>query len=987
MDHRSFLIAVTLGFLLVPNGVAFCAAPVDFQRDVAPILVRRCLNCHNHGDRRGGLSLQSAAMAAAGGESGKVIEPADAASSYLLDLLIPTDGVAEMPQDEVPLAATEIDILRQWIAQGAVWPSDVVLKPPLLWSLKPIVRPAIPNLDVATDRFPIRNPIDAFIAVRHREAGLKASPPADRRTLIRRLYLDITGLLPLPAAVDSFVADSEPKAYQRVVDGLLNSPHYGEQWGRHWLDLARYADSDGYLGDDLRPWAWVYRDWVIEAINRDQPFDQFSIEQLAGDLLPSASQSQKIATGFHRNNLKNTEAGADRELNRTKQVVDRVATTGSVWLGLSVGCAECHDHKHDPISQKEFYQLYAFFNNTNDADISVRLENEWHDYEQRKERWEDVLAKLEKPLAVYQSQKSGTGSISRTELAAVSSGEPGLTPKRLIPKSEETTHWTLLRPDKVTAAGTDLEIQKDGSVRASGKVPSTVSYFVETPIAVATTITGFRLEALAEFGVGREMGKTVGRGTDGEFAVSIFITDLIEDGKAKRLPIQSAKSDHFDGLKAAKSLDYQVTEGWRVSTLTYQPHTAVFQLAEPAKIPAGSRIKFSIGQKHGTGNSLRHFRLSVTSETGPFEPSVPLMDPEFARLRLPMEKHLANEPTPPKTKAQTFTQRGTSDRRESFVHIRGNYAAEGEPVMPATPASLHPLRVTENPNRLALAHWLFDERNPITARVAANRIWQRLLGVGIVATSDDFGTHGTRPTHPLLLDWLATQYRDLGWSRKELIRTIVMSSTYRQSSVNSNPELPNERLWRQNSLRVSAESVRDVHLVASGLLEPKIGGPGIRPALPKFVTSVGRSVQWPLSEKPDRYRRGIYILLKRTVLYPMLTTFDAPDTSLSCSRREHTDTPMQALTLLNDPVFFECAETLGRELHATHGDDIDGAIRDLVRRCLNRELASGELETLKTAHRDFMELAEGSELSEDPGLAMIATARVVMNLNEFVTRD
>ncbi len=440
----------------------FGAAPVDFQGDVAPIFVRRCLNCHNDGDRRGGLSLQSADVAGTGGESGKVIEPGDAASSYLLDLLIPTDGVAEMPKDEAPLAATEIDIIRRWIAEGAVWPSDVVLKPPLLWSLKPIVRPAIPHVDVATDRFPIRNPIDAFIAARHREAGLKASPQADRRTLIRRLYLDITGLLPSPAAVDSFVADSDPKAYERLVDGLLNSPHYGEQWGRHWLDLARYADSDGYLGDDLRPWAWVYRDWVIEAINRDQPFDQFSIEQLAGDLLPDASQSQKIATGFHRNNLKNTEAGADRELNRTKQVVERVATTGSVWLGLTVGCAECHDHKHDPISQREFYQLYAFFNNTNDADISVRLENEWQDYEQRKKRWEDCA---------YEAGEATSSRLPNRKSLERQPTEP-----------EATTHWTLLSPDKVTAAGTDLEVQKDGSVLASGKVPSTVSYFVETPI-------------------------------------------------------------------------------------------------------------------------------------------------------------------------------------------------------------------------------------------------------------------------------------------------------------------------------------------------------------------------------------------------------------------------------------------------------------------------------------------------------------------------
>jgi hypothetical protein len=468
---RTILLTMILPCLLVSGGVGFGAEPVDFQRDVAPILQRKCLHCHNNSDRRGGLSLQSADAAASGGDSGKIIEPGDAASSYLLDVVVPTDGMAEMPKDEPPLTTSEIDIIRNWIADGAAWPSEVVLKPPMLWSLKPLVRPAVPPNVAATDEFPIRNPIDAFVSVRHREAGLKATPQADRRTLIRRLSLDIKGLLPSPAAVDAFVADTKPKAYERLVDRLLQSPHYGEQWARHWLDLARYADSDGYLGDNLRPWAWVYRDWVIDAINRDQPFDQFSIEQLAGDLLPEASQSQKIATGFHRNNLKNTEAGADRELNRTKQVVDRVATTGSVWLGLTLGCAECHDHKHDPISQREFYQLYAFFNNTNDADISVRFEDEWRAYEARKKRWELLLAKLEHPLANYEPKP--------------------------IDEDPATTNWTLLTPDKVTAAGTDLAIEEDGSILASGKVPSTVSYFVEAPVSETITITGFQLEALA----------------------------------------------------------------------------------------------------------------------------------------------------------------------------------------------------------------------------------------------------------------------------------------------------------------------------------------------------------------------------------------------------------------------------------------------------------------------------------------------------------
>ena len=606
------------------------------------------------------------------------------------------------------------------------------------WAYQTITDPAIPEIGTNA------SPIDAFVLARLDAANLKPSPEAQPHTLLRRLSIDLTGLLPTPDEVTAFEAswqESPTAAYTEKVDTLLASPHFGERWARHWLDLARYADSDGYLGDNMRLWAWVYRDWVIDAINVDQPFDQFSLEQLAGDLLPEPTQEQKIATGFHRNNLKNTEVGSDFELDRVKQVVDRVATTGNAWLGLTVACAECHDHKHDAISQREFFQLYAFFNNTKDSDIKITL--------------------------------------------------------------------------------------------------------------------------------------------DGD-------------------------------------------EGWKPPVYQDEPD------AEISEKEAAKRKKES-------------------------------------------------EP-----KAQSLVELGDKERRTSFVHIRGDYHSAGETVSPATPAALHALDVPKgrNPSRLDLAHWLFDIDNPLTPRVAVNRMWQRLFGIGLVSTSDDFGTHGSPPSHPLLLDWLAGEYRRLGWSRKQMIRTIVLSKTYRQSSANMNPDLPNDLLWRQNSVRASAETVRDIHLSASGLLSKKIGGPGVYPPLPEFVTEVGRSVKWPESKGEDRYRRGTYIVLKRTVLYPMLTAFDAPDTSVACSRREMTNTPMQALTLLNDPVFFECAEVLGRDLHEKHGDNITAAFGDLMMHSLNRAPTDSELATLKKAHGDFLD-----STGNDPKNAMIATARVVLNLDEFITRD
>lgn len=781
------------------------AESIDFERDVAPIFRNRCLGCHNDRDHRGGFSLHSRDSAIKGGESGQVIIPKETASSYLIDLITPVDGTAEMPKETAPLSPKEVSTITQWIDQGAVWSESFKLQPDQLWSLLPIVRPVTPDKIRDVKHFVIRNPIDAFIANRLQEEKLMPAPPANQHTLLRRLYLDITGLPPTPEQIQDFAHDTAPDAYSRLVDQLLDSPHFGEHWGRHWLDLARYADSEGYLGDSERPHAWVYREWVINAFNRDLPFDQFSIEQLAGDLLENPTLDQKIATGFHRNTLRNTEAGVDLELYRTKEIVDRVNTTGMVWLGLTLGCAECHDHKHDPVSQKEFYQLYSFFNNTDDVGVAATQPWEVAEYEEKLHLWQPKWNQLSVELKSFE--------------------QPEL--------SEE---------------------QRDEISRV------------------------------------------------------------------------------FDQYN--KSTDLKKLESY------YQTD-----------------------------------------------------DSNWADLEKKLAAHLSHRPQRPATKARAFAER-TKDRRETFIHLRGVYNRPGEKVVSSTPQVLPALEIRgEAPDRLDLARWLFHEDNPLTARVAVNRIWQQLFGVGIVSSPNDFGTKGDRPTHPLLLDWLAREYRQVGWRRKELIRLIVTSSTYQMSSayhsVTDQSKQGNRLLWRQNSYRVNAESVRDLHLTASGLLDRTIGRKGIRPLLPEFVAEVGRSVKWPVSNGSERYRRGMYIFFKRTVPYPMLMTFDAPDATVSCSRRERSNTPLQALTLLNDPVFFECAQSLGQEMATKHPTNPDQAIQEIYLRCLGRSPNNQEQALMTAAFEDLSQIDSPEELSREERhrYAIIGLARIVMNLDEFITRN
>ncbi len=824
---RGMLLLLLVSGCLVSLTLEAAGPAIDFSRDIQPILSQHCFSCHgpDESSREAGLRLDRADAALAELESGATaIVAGQPELSELVARITAEEDYLRMPPASSghSLSKQEIARLKRWVAEGAKYTDH--------WSFRPIA--AVPPPAVADEGW-IRNPVDRFVLARLEQAGVAPSPEADRATLLRRLSLDLLGLPPDPDQLTEFENDTAPDAYERLVDRLLASPHFGERWGRHWLDLAHYADSDGYLGDALRPNAWLYRDWVIDAVNRDLPFDEFTIEQLAGDLLPTATLEQKTATGFLRNTLRNTEAGVDLEEYRLKEIVDRVSTVGIGWLGLSVGCAECHSHKFDPISHREFYQLFSFFNNADDVDVAVSRPDEDRKYQAEFRKWSGV------------------------------------------------------------------ESQLAGSLQ----------------------------ELLGEF----------------------------------ELPAASA-----DSAEVMKAL----------ATETRKRSTEQKKLIEQLK-------------------SRDNPALKDACET--------------------YERHALGRPKKPSFKAMTVSLRDRE--RVSYVHLRGDYRSRGDDVRPATPAVLHKFQPRgQLADRLDLARWLMDDDNPLTPRVTANRIWLHLFGRGLVATVDNFGSGGTPPSHPELLDWLAGQQRELGWSRKALIKLIVTSATYRQSS-HQRPELEerdpfNELLARQQRFRLEAETIRDMALDVSGLLEVKLGGPGIRPPQPAYVTSISRNAEWKVTTGADLYRRGMYILFRRATPYPMLLTFDTPDSTVACVQRQRSNSPLQALTLLNDPVFFECAQSLGQHLARSPAGSLNEQLQLAVRHCLGRDPRPGELPVLQTLYADqhqrFLKDASAareviggitslqhsdgadSTLSAEDQARLAAwtvTARVLMNLDEFFTRE
>ncbi|MCW3098872.1 MAG: hypothetical protein JWL77_4490 [Chthonomonadaceae bacterium] len=760
--------------------------PVDFAHEVLPALKASCFQCHGPEKQAAGLRMDSRAFLVKGGASGTALLPGKAKASLLVQRALGMGGKPRMPLGFAPLSPAQMAKLTAWIDQGAPWPESVNTKH---WAY---VRPVLPKTPVVKNKTWVRSPIDAFVLARLEKAGLTPSPEAPKEILLRRVSLDLTGLPPTPKEIDAFLADKSPDAYAKVVDRLLASPQYGERWARLWLDLARYADTNGYEKDGRRS-IWPYRDWVIDAYNRDMPFDAFTIEQIAGDMLPNATPAQKIASGFHRNTMLNEEGGVDRAEQRWLTVVDRVSTTAQVWLGTTLQCAQCHNHKYDPFTMKEYYQFFAFFDHCD---------------------------------------------------------EPALNAISPIQEAQKKTLQTEL--DALNAERTNLQ--------NAGRPPAD------------------RIEALDK---------------------------QIADMKKQ-----------IDGILPAETL--------------------VFQEKADNLVPA------------------------------------------------------------------------------TYTHIKGGFLAKDEEVKAAVPAVLNPLPAGQPVNRLGLARWLVDRDNPLTARVAVNRIWEQLFGRGLVETTEDFGTQGQKPTHPELLDWLAVRferpadgssYANCGWSQKRLLRVIMLSATYRQASKVSTAleerDPTNRLLARGPRFRMEAEMLRDSALSCAGLLSLKVGGPSVFPFQPEGIWVMPYNGDlWKLSDGDDHYRRGLYTFWRRTSPYPSFLSFDASSREYCTVRRIRTTTPLQALTTLNDPAFFDAARGLARRMKAEGGSAISDRLIFGFRACVARRPKPDEVRRLSALYtkeltryqanaKAALSIAGGKMAQPDTAeiAALTIVANVLLNLDETLTKE
>lgn len=1198
---------------------------VDFEKEILPIFEANCVSCHGAARPRSGFRLDSGEHALRGGDYGVAIHPGNSAESPLIHYVAGTEKDMVMPPEGERLSGEQVGLLRAWIDQGAEWPegaeitseaatAEVEIPGADHWAFQKPIRhplPAVKNKEWPT------NPIDFFILNRLEEEGLSPSPEADKRTLIRRVTLDLIGLPPTPSEVEAFLADDSRFAYDKLVDRLLASPHFGERWARLWLDSARYADTNGYEKDRPRS-IWPYRDWVIDAYNRDLPFDRFAIEQVAGDLLPGDDPGPKIATGFHRNTMVNEEGGADVEEFRYHSIVDRVHTTSTIFLGLTVACAQCHDHKYDPITQREYYEMFAFLNNADEPEMKVPDP----EIERERERIQALIAGIEEDL-----------------------------PNR-FPPYEPGTDWTPLNPSRfVSTGGATLAKLQDGTILAVGPNPATAIYTLRASMAPGV-LDAVRLEAMHEIAFGP---RGPSRSEDGNFVLSEFEVSAYPTGATTTLNLEFdsvSADDELEGSESPLAADGDPTTGWAVNIDEKNPkpiRAAVFRLKEPIEFPEGGTLTFRLIQNAGSSKTLEKFRLSagsdfklhhapelpieeqraqhlaakfqgwveqespsarewtalqpveVTSEhnvtltllddrsvlasgdnpnrdaytawfevdreeatgfrvevltheslpangpgrgtvmgTGTFmlsevylhavprgatagvegvtiELKNPTADysqggrpPEHAldrvrdtgwaidgavgkphwivfetsgtvnlskgdRLRLVLLQNYIHQETigrfrfsissetreltanphpaeieailaqPPddwtdgergrlqeyylslapelkaehrriaeleKSKPQydvTLVLEEREDPRRTHVHARGEFLRKGRPVDPGAPAVLHPLPEEAPRTRLTFAEWLVDEENPLVGRVTTNRYWDALFTRGLVTTPEDFGTRCDPPSHPELLDWLATEFVRLGWSTKAMLRLMVTSSTYKQSS-NATPELLekdpyNILLARAPRPRIEAEMVRDVALAHAGLLNRKVGGPSVFPPQPAGVSELAwGGWKWKESEGVDRYRRGLYTYLKRASPYPGMTVFDAPAADACVVKRRQSNTPLQALTLLNDEVFLEAARAFGaRILEEGPGTD-EGRIDWAFEVCFNRQPTDSERTLLLDYIKSQMEHFENGTDAEsilgpagggvrltaaDDGewAAWTLAARVLLNLDEAIVKE
>lgn len=997
----------------------------DFDRDIRPLLARHCFKCHGPDDEAREvdlrLDIEQGALKDLGGYAAVV--PGDTDGSELLKRVLSDDLELRMPPPESGRSLTqrEVELLRDWIEAGAEYTKH--------WAFIPPAQGAIPRVDRVGW---CRNPIDNFVLSRLEAVARQPAPVADRESMIRRLSLDLIGTTPSLADVDRYMQDRDPGAYERLVDRLLATPGYAERFARPWLDLARYSDTNGYEKDRRRN-IWPYRDWVIAAIGEDMPYDQFSIEQLAGDMLPDATNQQRIATGFHRNTMLNEEGGIDPMEYRYHSIIDRVATTGTVWLGLTTGCAQCHTHKYDPISHAEYYSLFALLNNADEPEVIVldrQRDEVAAEVEQRIEDAETRLVEAWLPSfrqfqAAHRSQR---GSVSSSPEPTPLSAEPpsdnmkgGSEIKRKLEAEfykwvelqvSQSRAWTSLSPVRTKSTKPSLESLPDFSVLARGDVTKREVYVLHYELPVSDEpFAALRLDVLPDVSLpAGGPGLAFYEGRRGDF----FLSELTVTADGSAVPLQNPSHSYgkigvgSGNARAVNVIDGEGSTGWSTSGAEGTANQWVANFTTP--VSGGSRLRIEMVFERHFAAGLGRFRFSFTSGKAPVvastlpeqmygwhvEDSGDLSKKDFEGLQrhfiqispeLKLQRKALTKlrgKIPAVVRTLGMQERRSADQRITHRHHRGEYLQPRETVKPAVPAVFNSLAKDDNVknspgDRLSFAHWLVSDRNPLVARVTVNRAWREFFGRGIVDTAGDFGTQSEPPSHPELLDWLAVDLSQNGWSLKRLHRMIVLSSTYRQAvQVPDGADPGNRLLSGMPRRRLAAEQIRDSLLSASGLLTRQVGGASVFPPQPDGVMQLAYGApRWTASKGADRFRRSVYTFSKRTAPFAAFATFDGPSGETCLARRDRSTTPLQALSLLNDEMYVEHASGLADIVLQQLGREAEPSkIASLMfRRLLVRHPNTTEL----TAILDFYD-----RYRKDPRVWMLV-ARALINVDEVIT--
>ncbi len=990
MAYSRYLCALVLSL------PAWAAAPVNFSREILPLLSDKCFSCHGQdpSGRMAGLRLDLREEATAVKRGRAAIVPGDPAQSRMMARIAPANPRQVMPpptSHKAPLTPAEVATVKAWIEQGAPWGKH--------WSFEKPVRPTGGN-------------IDSFIDAKLAQAGVKANSEAARHTLVRRLSFDLTGLPPTPETVAAFVNDRSPDAYARLVDRLLASNHFGERLAMWWLDGARYADTDGFQADETRT-NWPWRDWVVQAFNRNQPFDRFTIEQFAGDLLPNATLEQKIATAFHRNHMTNGEGGRDKEESRIDYVLDRVNTTGTVWLGLTLGCTQCHSHKFDPIAHRDYYSLSAFFNSIDEDGAAGRKAKPYATYQS---------AYAER--AITEAQALVDARLPRETQARRDAEAPfaqWLTARTAEVKGGFQAWQPLTATSLSAVEGTVLRQDASRTIEATGPNPRQDDYRIGSRPRLKR-LTGLKLEVFLN-----SRGR-LSRGQSGDFLLTDVKLQVRQEGNTQLRDIvvrtaiadysaDKKKNDNYGEIK--DTLDDDPRNGWTTKDFDgWKPHTAIFELAEPLTLAPDEELIFELRHRSTLGDAnLERFRLSATDQRGPAVQSLEpapleqlatsgltpaLRERLFAQFLTDHEPYLlaksaldrAQRQLEEVQKARSVDVMVLAERpqpRETHILLRGVWDKKGDVVTPEVLPAIAPLKPGEPKNRLGLARWLVSKDNPLTARVVVNQLWQLMFGSGLVRTPEDFGLQGEQPTHPELLDWLAVEFMESNWDVKHVLRLMANSAVYRRDSSVS-PDLltrdPQNRLLARGSrFRLPSWMLRDAALGYAQLLNPALGGPPVRPYQPDGVWEelfMGRFKYEP-SEGAAQYRRTLYAFWRRTIAPTFL--FDTAQRRSCEVRTSRTNTPLQALTLLNDETYLEASRTLANSAL--------GQPSVIFARVLSRQPDATEAAVLNREFRQALthyrqrpqDAAKFAGAAKPELAATMFVASLILNLDEAITHE